>query len=359
MRKITPVSWLLFFAFFPALLNGCGQPAGEGDHPDMRLEQPLPYTTPTTMTIGAAGIPPYEGMHPDYKQIFAELAHAGITTFFPFFAYQEIPQPLTYGHETDFLSPCTVNGPAYQAMREYHIHLLIPGTLLYAQGFPPLASDPLKALIACAGRAQVAGVYSIDEPVNAEQSMPDAYQLVRTLYQRVKMIDPTLPVVMVQAPFVAKANGIFNSSTSSEIETYLNKVQQFNQYADVIGFDIYPLLPSSLPQQLVTPYHTDPGLDYRVILNDYLRWLHDHADSKPYMLVLQAFSFNWEEAQSGPERMPTAQELHTMACLAYHGGVSQLNWYGQSFQQKPEAGLWEKVLQVSKQLHIDAAHTCP
>jgi hypothetical protein len=356
-RKVAFVSWGACLCFLLVLLSGCAQTAKEGSGKPAGSPSPSPHTR-SRLTIGAAGIPQYQAAHPNYGQIFAELARAGITTFFPYFGYQEVPQPLSYGHEKDFLPPCTPQSPALRALREHHLRLLVPGSLLYAQGYPSLASDPLKALIACAGREQIAGVYSIDEPVNTQQNVSDPYQGARELYQRVKEIDASLPVVMVHAPLSVKDDGKLSTPTPTEIESYLDKVRQFNQYADIIGFDIYPFLPPPYPQTLVTPYQTGPNLEYRAILGDYLRWLREHTDGKPYLLVLQAFSFNWQGASNEPERIPTAQELHTMVCLAYHGGVAQLFWYGQSFQRTPASGLWEKVLQVSKQMHTDAAHTC-
>src|SRR3712207_2444919 len=150
--------------------------------------------------FGAAGVPKSLGQSRDYDRIFSELRAAGFKLFFPTFQYLEQPAAKSLGFEIDFLPPCSADAPAFAALRRHNIQLVVPGEMLYPteSPFPPFASDPLRALIACAGRNNILGVASYDEP--AHQGTPES--VLQRLHQRVKQVDPTLPVLMVHAAMV-------------------------------------------------------------------------------------------------------------------------------------------------------------
>jgi hypothetical protein len=321
--------------------------------PDLTTQAtPLPYAQ-ATIRIGTAGVPQYLGAHPDYDHLFHNLAQAGITSFFPLFEYQEVPTYQTYGHEVNFLPPCNATSPAFQAMLKYHIKLLVPASLLYADGIPPLTLDPLHALMNCLGRDLIEGVYSFDEPALTETDT----QHVQAVYQRVKSIDVTLPVLMVQAPiqFKQTADGSVRSPTRQEVDAYLSKVKVFNRYADVVGFDLYPLAADGY---LATPFRPQIQTDYGVILNDYLQWLHEQQPSKPYLMVLQAFSFSWQGDARVHDLIPSGEQIQTMACFAYHGGATQIIWYGAGFQRNQSSHVWDAVLQTSQRIVTSPQPTC-
>jgi len=311
----------------------------------------------------AAGVPKYlvGDDPPDYQQIFTDLVASGITTFIPTFQYQELPLPLSLGYETDFLPPCDINDPAFAALRAAGMGLLVPGQLIYQRGnYPPVEQDPLARIGECAGPGVVTGILSIDEPFGAVSDPGDPYRDVRELYQRVKLINPDLPVYMVHAPipaFIEEEDGTVRPVTQEEIDHYLQEVVSFSQWADVVGFDVYPVPPE-------VAGITAPGLhgqvaDYRQAIPAYTDWLNVNIPGKEHFLVLQAFSFDHLYGEPGPPdpptgaRVPTAAEMHDMACLALLHGAAEIAWWGQSFLFDPAADseTWENVLQTSLLVH--------
>ena len=108
---------------------------------------------------------------------------------------------------------------------------------------------------------RVYGVYSYDEPVAQGISL----ESVKRLYEHVKSIDPNLPVLMIHALLVLD---VAIMQSPEQRAAYLNKVIEYSQYADIVGFDVYPI-PSHITQ-LATPYSDDPTRDYRLVIKDYL-----------------------------------------------------------------------------------------
>ncbi len=307
------------------------------------------------VTFIAAGVPTYVVDGRDYDRAFEQLADAGITVFFPTFQYQEIPDPRSLGYETDFLPPCSSEDPAFVAMRAHNIRLLAPGQLLYPPGqpMPSDENDPLLALLECAGYEGVVGVLSIDEPFGAIRDPENPYQDVAALYERVKTVAPELPVLMVHAPVPAVVGG--ESITPALIDYYLGEVAVFSQYADAVGFDVYPI-PSEVAD-VTTPYQGGAQVDHATTVAEYIQWL--QMLDKPYFMALQAFSYDRLYADTTAAiRPPTEAELRDMVCITVQEGALAVVWWGQSFLTEDDAPLWESVLRVSSNVVVDYAGYC-
>ncbi len=298
-----------------------------------------------------AGVPKPLAESEDFENIFQTLAEAGMTVFFPTFQFQEVPEAKSLGFETYFLPPCQPLNSALTAMLQEDVSLLVPGELLYPQlpaPFPSQEEDPLKILLDCLGKKGIYGVYSYDEPVLQGVSL----ESVRRLYEHVKSLDPTLPVLMIHAPMLADNELL---QTPEQKAAYLNNVKLYSQYADVVGFDVYPI-PQPIAK-VATPYSSVPE-DYRLQLADYLEWLDAELPNKHHALVLQAFSYtyqfanNYLEEHYPPEtlaeiRPPNRTELGEMVEVV-QGHKAQVIWWGQSFIEEDEMTLWHDILFVSQ-----------
>lgn len=316
----------------------------------------------------AAGVPKYLGETRDYDRIFAELASAGVTAFLATSQYQEIPAALALDYEVDFLPPCKADSPAFTAMRKHKIQLIVPGALLYPPGaFPPLAEDPLRSLLDCLGKDLIFAVFSVDEPVNALTDATDPVKNVRELYERVKQVAPQIPVMMVHAPLPSETvdtTGTTRPTTQAELDAYLRQVEQFSVYADIIGFDVYPIPPeiAAVPA---------PGLgtrrvNYPEAFPAYLDWLKEVAAGRPVFMVLQGFSYArlldaataQEAVDAGFDlRFPTQAELREMACLTA-ASDGMIAWWGQSHLVEEDAAFWGDLLAVTEGVTADPSGYC-
>ena len=316
--------------------------------------------TDESLTVIMAGVPEFIVGSRDYDRLFSQLADHHITAFLPTFQYQEQPTSLSLGYEADFLPPCRADDPAFTAMRDHHIKLIIPGQLLYASA-PSSTTDPLLTLMECAGEDMVAAVFNIDEPFAAITDWQQPYQDVETLYKRVKAVAPDLPVMMVHAPISAYAvddSGGIRPITSKEVDFYLKTTRELSQFSDIVGFDVYPV---SLDGGTITtpaqaPYIPKTSAKF---IPDYLDWLHENLPGHPTFMVLQAFSFSRQYAESPyPDLFPTQAELKAMACqtLAHEGQA--LAWWGQSFLKEEDEAFWQSVLTVSKNIATDGHRYC-
>lgn len=325
------------FFFFSLLLSfqlGCSQAP----------TQPIP--------IIAAGVPKPLAEAENFEDIFHTLADAGMTVFFPTFQFEEVPEAKSLGFETYFLPPCQPLNAPLSAMIQAKVSLLVPGELLYPQlpaSFPSQEEDPLRAMLACLGDKGVYGVYSYDEPVAQGVSLGS----VRRFYERVKSIDPNLPVMMIHAPMLADAEDM---QTPEQRAAYLDNIKTYSQYADIVGFDVYPI-PQHIAQ-VITPY-SSATKDYRLVIGDYLQWLQAELPNKRHALVLQGFSYTHQfadgylEEHYPPEmlaaiRPPNREELTEMVKLL-QGHKAQVIWWGQSHLEETDMALWHDILFVSKQ----------
>ena len=306
------------------------------------------YQTP--ITIGVAGVPRSLGATRDYDRIFSILRAHDIELFFPIFLYEEAPASLSLGHETDFAPPCQPDDPAFVALRAHDIGLIVPVSLLYdaSAPLPPLDRDPLAALIACAGRDTIFGVTSFDEP--AHNGVP--LSATKALYGRIKAVAPDMPVLMVHAPLRIDPAG---QDSEAERLDYLASVEEQSAYADIVGFDTYPVPPSIA--KIGAPGRADAIVDATTAVGDYLRFIERVAPGRQYLSVLQNFSYR---DQFSPEllaqfsaelrelaRAPTKDEMQDMALEAVAGGARVLIWYGGAYMDSDDAAEWKAMLDVS------------
>lgn len=291
------------------------------------------------MMLGAAGVPLDLAQSRNYDAIFSQLKAAGVTVYYPTTQYQEVPQTLGLGFETDFLPPPfgTATPAVYQAMRDNGIQLAIPADLIYEPGrpLPPPQDDPLRAIIAAAGRDLIYGLNAYDEPVLNGVSLA----VSQALYQHVKAIDPTLPVVQIQA-------GI---DTVVGREAYLNQVKAHAQWADIVGFDVYPVGSS---RGTVTPTSSGTVATPELAVKGYMDWLEAQLPTKQHAMVLQAFSVTdlfsasqlatLDPATVAAYKAPTAAQLRDMLSAAE--GADAIFWWGQSHITSATASqLWQNV----------------
>ncbi len=303
----------------------------------------LPPAAKTELRFLAAGVPKILGEKANYEQIFQELKGAGITAFMPFSEYQEVPESRSLSWEREFYPQYKTNDQAISAMRKYGIKLLIPASILYAaENSTAKRTDPLKEVISWAGRGNVFGVYSYDEP--ALQS-GDASPACKRLYTRVKAVDATLPVIMIHSSIPESA------ASKKDIEEYLAKVRTSSQFADIVGFDVYAI-PTDL-MKVKGPYSSpEKILNYGQALSEYMQWLKTNLPAKKHMMVLQAFC---AEDQGHPallakmygDRRPTKAELQDMVKIVTRSNVS-VGWWGQSLVKDGDTKFWTDVLDATR-----------
>lgn len=311
---------------------------------------------PETPLFGVAGVPKALGVKRDYDAIFAELQKAGVTLFYPTFLYVMAPEPKSLGRETDFLPPCSAAAPAFAALHRHGIKLVIPGHLLYPLGapLPPLDRDPLRKLLDCTGRDGLFGVASYDEP--AHQHVP--LTALRALYERVKQVDRTLPVLMVHAPVK-----IDEVKTARAADTYLDEIRRQSVYADIVGFDLYPI--PQVVAHLGTPSSVGRSADFSTAISEHMNWLRRAVPGKRYLVVLQGFSYADEveprtlrsmasAAVLSLLRPPSKAELAQMARLSIDAGADLVVWWGQSMLADDHAAVWRDLLQVTHEVRAGA-----
>ncbi len=318
--------------------------------------QPDSKTLP--IAVLAAGVPKPIAARRNYDEIFAELQAGGIKVFLPFTQYQEAPEPKSLGFESDFFPQYKKDDNAINAMKRHGIKLLVAAEILYPDGkLCALGDDPLRKLVDWAGRENIYAVYAYDEP--AHRSLPVSQS--QALYQRVKLIDSTLPVVMVHAPILADTE---KPLSESERTNYLNRVKQHSQWADTVVFDIYPI-PKELAK-LTGPYARGLELGYSDLIPQYARWLKENLPTKKYGVVLQAFSManHYDESTlktiyralprevTATIRTPSSRELENMVGLAKASGCSLVGWWGQSMlKTDAELKFWQELKRVSREIN--------
>ena len=309
------------------------------------------YTPLAGATFVAAGVPKDLGSTRNYDTIFSQLKSNGIDGFFPFFSYQSAPEYKTLGFETDFVPPCTASSPAFAAFKKQSEKHVINGGMIYPLGqpLPSIAQDPLAKIIACGGRSAILAITNYDEPTHNGVSVAATL----TLYNRVKQIDPTIPVIMIHAPIFADTN---QSTTEAERQAYLQAVKTQSQNADIVGFDLYPI-PKEVAK-LTTPYQNGVESNFITIIDDYTSWMQSQITGKQYTVVLQGFSLEQQYSQElqatiPPEvrailRAPTKTELVDMVAIAKSHGVVLFIWWGQSLVPNATSQIWKDILEVSR-----------
>ena len=304
--------------------------------------------------FGVAGIPKALGQSRDYDRIFALLKSGGVDAFFPMFQYVEQPAPQTLGFETDFLPPCAAQSPAFAALRRHGIGLVVSADLIYPLGqtLPALDGDPLRALIACAGRETIYGVLSYDEPVH--QGVTEAQ--VEQVFRRVKAVDPTLPVMMVHAPLIVDQAPY---ATEAARRRYLQAVLRFSRFADMVGFDVYPI-PRDIAK-VTAPDSNGAVLGHAAAIRGYTAWLKREMPDRRLMMVLQGFSYvdqfepDFLARIAGPATIaaiaaPTATEIAEMTRLSVEGGAEAVFWWGPSLVRDVGDKPWPEMMGVIRSL---------
>lgn len=345
-----PKKFLFFTVFSVGILLAIFLVVMEENSLSVPVPDPLPEDNPVFI---AAGVPKPLGETRNYEVMLSELKSNGIEGFFPTSQYQETPEFKALGSEEDFLPPCTAEDIPYKAIRARGVKLLIWGEVLYPadRPFPSVEKDSLRMILECAGREHVLGVMSYDEPW-----WRNLFEPSRKLYQRVKETDPSLPVFMVHGPLpaVSSETGTERPVTPEEVQYYFNEVKKYEPYADIHGFDIYPI-PAEIAK-MTTPYRKGVAvLDHRDAVADYLKWLRANMGGKPYFIVLQAFGWDdvhgkWLGQSTKGVRKPTMTKLKEMVETAKSEGSSYIMWWGQSFLVEDDLWFWKEILEVSKAL---------
>lgn len=311
--------------------------------------------------VWMVGVPRSLGEQVDYDAWFSEVAAAGVTAFLPYSAYQESPESLSIGWEADFLPPCTADSPAFAAMRRHGVKLIAAGQVLYTPGaLPGIEVDPLAALIECTGADGIAAILSIDEPAySVPREAGDRFAGAREIFEQAHAIAPGTPVVVVNAPILADVDDGEGPRpiSADEVSMYLEDVRAFNEFADITAFDAYPV-PSDYTRY-TTPDRAPAPVSELEAIEAYAAWLREHSSGRPFAMVLQAFSFEWQlsadelaaaRAAGLSAPPPTSDQLRSMACAAVEGGASVVAWYGASFIPESDADYWQEVLSASRSI---------
>jgi hypothetical protein len=300
------------------------------------------------VTFFAAGVPKPLGEKRNFDAMFRDLRDAGITVFMPFSEYQELPEPKSLEYETEFFPQYSRNSDAIDSLKRHRMKLLVPAAVLYPDGkIPPLAEDPLKQMIAWVGRDNIFAIYSYDEP-----ALQNLTNHSKALYERVKQVDPTMPVMIVQSAIPESA------TTRADFDRYLGAVKTSSQYADIVGFDVY-----AIPRDLMKvqgPF-SGPGkiLDYKQAFAEYIHWLKANLPQKRHLMVLQAFSCEDQGhsailAKQYRDRRPTKAEMLDMLQITAGSNVS-VGWWGQSLVKDKDLKFWKDLLDVTKQVFKQTA----
>lgn len=302
--------------------------------------------------FGVAGVPQSLGRARDYDATFALLRANGITAFFPTFQTVEQPAAASLGFETDFLPPCTPESPAFSALRRQGVGLVVAADAIYPRGaaLPAAERDPLRALIACAGREHIHAVLSYDEPVHQGASEAE----VERVYRRVKEVAADLPVLMVHAPMILDQP---RYATAAGRNAYLAACARYSRHADVVGFDVYPI-PRDIAK-VTAPDGNGAAADHAAAIRSYTAWLRRAVPGKPLMMVLQGFSYvdQFEPAFlariAGPSVIaavspPSPEETAEMVRLAVAGGAGTVFWWGPSLLRDAGSAPWPAILDAAR-----------
>lgn len=294
------------------------------------------------MNIGTAGVPIALAQTRDYDQIFLELAQSGIDVFFPTTLYEEIPVRKGLGFEADLLPPPYgyATPEIYQAARDHGIKICFPADILFPiiDGAIQIDPSPLQAIVDMGAADIIHSIAGFDEA--AWNDIDPA--LSQMVYEHVKAVDPSLEVIQIHAPV-----------TTDDPGDYLDQVLLHAQWADTIGFSIYPIQGSGLGAR--TPQTPDALVPPGEAVQDYIDWIETTLPGKGTAVVLQGFQrldmFSPEEiVKMTPEelslsRMPTELELREMMIGAQTADM--VFWFGPSMQFSVEDTIWQSVVNVS------------
>ncbi len=304
--------------------------------------------------LGVAGSPVGSIQDRNYVRLFETLRKNGIENYFPTFQYEEVPQPKSLGFETDFVAPCSPNDPAFAALRQTGMRLIIPGEYVYPSpgriGRSTPENDPLNQIIACAGRDHISAITNYDEAAFQGTSIND----VAKFYAQVKKIDPSLPVLMVHGPIITDK---IQFSSTDRIARYLSDVIDFSAHADIVGFDVYPV-PAFLAK-VATPFSNGAEVETSRAVTEYMSWLNQAVPDKRKLIVLQGFAYSdlyerrYREANVPSEllaaiKAPDMQEMSMMLKQARDAHVDIVIWWGPSALMTSDSPPWPTILELGR-----------
>ena len=304
--------------------------------------------------IGVAGSPVASISDGDFKGLFSELRRNGISVYFPTFQFQEVPEPRSLGFEKDFTVPCAPDDPAFQALRDTGMKIILPGEFVYPAperiGDVAISLDPLSQLIACAGRDHIAGITNYDEAAFHGIPIGD----VEKFYARVKQIDPSLPVLMVHAPVITDKPSLRGER---RIKAYLDEVRAYGAHADIVGFDVYPV-PAAVAN-IATPFSGDKPVGAGTVVADYMSWLNEALPGKRKLMVLQGFAYSdlyegrYREANVPAALLqiiepPDADQMSAMFTQARSAGAELILYWGQASLPDTTTPPWPSILALGR-----------
>ncbi|GLQ35136.1 hypothetical protein GCM10007939_14190 [Amylibacter marinus] len=137
----------------------------------------------------------------------------------------------------------------------------------------------------------------------------------------------------------------------------MDDVIAFSAYADIVGFDVYPI--PIVVSRVATPLSNgnDTTPDKAVV--EYLTWLNSAIPNKPKLMVLQGFSYtdmyeaSFLKANVSKELRdivspPNAQEINMMVNQAKQNGVSKIIWWGQAALKTSKQAPWPDILRMGQ-----------
>jgi hypothetical protein len=136
----------------------------------------------------------------------------------------------------------------------------------------------------------------------------------------------------------------------------VSTLQQYNPGGDILGTDIYPVIPHGIREQ----YALWPDGRQGDLLNSHISQVGQYMDklrqvagpSRTAVMVLQAFAWeNLRERDRNPRMVlyPTRAQLRFMACQSIVHGVNGLIWWGLR-HTPPAAPIWDDLAAVTREL---------
>ena len=310
----------------------------------------------SALNFGAAGVPRDLAAPRDYAVLFQTLQDQGVDWFIPTFQYQEIPEAMSYGYELDFIPPCSAQDAAFTALMQSDVRLLIPAELIYPEGVSVVeassSKDPLLELIECTGEEKIAAVVSYDEAIFNRIPVSQVQQL----YTHVKSIRPEMPVMMVHAPIQDTLTGFERLWWRN---MYRSLVRLYSNYADVIGFDVYPI-PADIAQ--IAAISGRPECTGVCLVQDYALWLQQVFPDKERLMVLQGFSYpdlfdsDYLIEQLPADviatiRPPNSTELQEMVDIIKMTETDNIIWWGQASLPLQTTQPWADIVEIMREMN--------
>jgi hypothetical protein len=176
-----------------------------------------------------------------------------------------------------------------------------------------------------------------------------APEVIRAAYAQLKRLDPQRAVYLNHAP-----------------TNLVSTLQRYNPGGDMLGTDIYPVIPRGIREQ----YALWPDGRQGDLLNVHLSQVGQYMDklravagpSRCAVMILQAFAWeNLREKERDPKMVlyPTRAQLRFMALHSIVRGANGLIWWG--LHTTPAAApLWADLAAVTRELRaLDAELAAP